>query len=144
MRAIIPLIIIIFFASTGLFAQSKAGKTDTTHQKEYYTCPNHPDVVNHVAGKCSKCGTQLNRSSKEQMKAEVVKSYICPVHMDVTSHDPRKCPKCGRKMNLSSKEQMKAEVTKAYTCPMHPEVALSKDGLCPKCGSTLIEKKKNR
>ena len=142
MRKFIALIIAVLFASSYLVAQSKAGKIDTTHQQEFYTCPKHSDVVSHVAGKCSKCGTQMNRSSKEQMKADVVKSYICPVHMDVTSHDPKKCPKCGRKMNLSSKEQMKGEVTKAYTCPMHPEVALNKDGVCPKCGSALVEKKK--
>jgi len=142
MRKLITLMITIFITSSALLAQSKEGKGDTTHQQEFYVCPHHPDVVSHVAGKCSKCGMQMSRSSKEQMKAEVVKSYICPVHMEVTSHDPKKCPKCGRKMNLSSKEQMKAEVTKAYTCPMHPEVALNKDGVCPKCGTALVEKKK--
>src|SRR5687768_11263375 len=103
MRKFTVLIITVLFATSYLAAQSKAGKVDTTHQREFYTCPNHSDVVSHVAGKCLKCGTQLNRTSKEQMKAEVVKSYICPVHMEVTSHDPRKCPKCGSKMNLSSK-----------------------------------------
>ena len=128
-------------ASSFVFAQTKAGKADTAQHAAYYTCPMHPDVVSLQAGKCPKCGMDLNLTSKEQMKAGVTKSYTCPVHLDVVSHNPGKCPQCGRKMNLSSKEQMKAEVAKVYTCPMHPDVALDKDGVCPKCGKELVEKK---
>jgi len=127
--------------SSSVFAQTKAGKADTTQHATYYTCPMHPDVESLQPGKCPKCGMDLNLSGKEQMKASVTKSYSCPVHLDVASHNPGNCPKCGRKMNLSSKEQMKAEVAKVYTCPMHPDVALDKEGVCPKCGKDLVEKK---
>ena len=133
--------ILLLFISFGAFAQ-KAGKTDTTKHSTFYTCPMHADVHKDKAGKCPKCGMDLQLSTKEQMKSDVVKSYSCPVHLDVTSHDPGKCPKCGKKLNLSAKEQMKAEVAKLYTCPMHPEVALDKDGKCPKCGKDLVEKEK--
>ena len=141
MKNIIILTIAFFIASPALFAQSKAGKTDTTKHATFYTCPKHSDVVSDKPGNCPTCGMELNLSGKEQMKAQVTKNYNCPVHVDVTKHDPGKCLKCGKKLNLSAKEQMKAQVVKLYTCPMHPTVALDKEGKCPKCGTALVEKK---
>ena len=142
MKKIIALTVALFIASSSLFAQTKAGKVDTTQHAAYYTCPTHPEVTSHEPGNCPKCGMALSLSAKEKLKAKTAKNYTCPIHIDVVSHDPGKCPKCGRKMNLSAKEQMKAEVTKIYTCPMHPSVALDKEGNCPKCGTALVEKKK--
>lgn len=141
MKKIIALIAATLVCSPLLFAQSKAGRVDTTKHVAIYSCPMHPEVMSAQPGKCLKCGMQLNLSKKEEMKKHAVKNYACPVHIDVVSHDPGKCPKCGRAMNLSTKEQMKAEVTKLYTCPMHPDVSLNKDGVCPKCGKELVEKK---
>lgn len=141
MKQIFFLAIISLISSSSLFAQAKAGKTDTTKHTTYYTCSMHPDVVSTKPGKCPKCGMDLMLSGKEQIKAATSKSYSCPVHVNVFRHDPGKCPQCGRKLQLSAKEQMKAEVAKVYTCPMHPEVALNKDGVCPKCGMKLVEKK---
>jgi len=142
MKKIIALTVALCIASTALFAQSKAGKVDTSAHAAYYSCLTHPEVTGHKPGKCPKCGMALQLSSKEQMKAETAKNYTCPIHVGVASHNPGKCPKCGRKLNLSAKEQMKAETTKVYTCPMHPSVALDKEGNCPKCGMALVEKKK--
>ena|SRR5664279_2983680 len=145
MKKIIILSITFLIASSAIFAQSKAGKTDTLQRStNYYTCPMHPDYITDKPGSCPKCGMKLNLSLKEEMKASVTKNYTCPVHLDMTSHNPGKCPQCGRKMNLSPKEQMKAEVTKIYTCPMHPDVALDKNGVCPKCGTALVEKKHSK
>ena len=141
MKKIITLAVAFLFAVPVLFAQTKAGKVDTTKHSTYYSCSMHPDIVSTKPGKCPKCGMDLILSGKEQMKAAATKSYRCPVHVDVYSHDRGKCPQCGRKLQLSAKEQMKAEVGKVYTCPMHPEVALNKDGVCPKCGKALVEKK---
>ena len=141
MKKITILVIAFLISSHSLFSQEKAGKKDTTQHAVYYTCPSHPDVMMDKAGKCPKCGMELNLSAKEDFKSKVTKTYTCPVHLDVTSHDPGKCPKCGKKLNLSAKEQMKAEVGKVYTCPMHPNVALDKEGNCPKCGMALVEKK---
>jgi len=142
MKRIIISILILFVAMPVCFAQSKAGKTDTTKHATFYTCPHHSDVVENAPGKCVKCGMALVLSGKEQMKASTTKSYRCAVHVDQISHDAGKCPVCGKKLHLSAKEQMKAEVAKVYTCPMHPQVALDKDGKCPKCGTALVEKKK--
>jgi len=143
MKKLVLLATVLFMASTAIFAQTKAGRIDTTKHESYYTCSMHPDVMSDKAGNCPKCGMKMHLSLKEHMKAEVTKNYNCPVHVEVTSHDPGKCPKCGKKMQLSLKEQMKAEVTRIYTCPMHPEVALDKDGKCPKCGTALVEKKRS-
>jgi len=142
MKKILLMTVAFLISSTVIFAQTKAGRVDTTQHVSYYTCAAHPEVMMKEPGKCPKCGMELSLSKKEQMKANVVKMYNCPVHISVTSHDAGKCPKCGRKLNLSPKEQMKAEVVKLYTCPMHPEVSLDKDGVCPKCGKELVEKKR--
>jgi uncharacterized paraquat-inducible protein A len=132
MKKLIFIVTVILMTTTGLLAQTKAGKVNTTKHTSFYSCPKHYDVTGHEPGKCTKCGMALSLSSKEQMKAAQVKNYTCPVHLDVTTHNPGKCPKCGKKLNLSAKEQMKAEVTKMYTCPMHPELSLDNEGNCPK------------
>lgn len=141
MKKLVIVTISFFIASPVLFAQTKAGKADTTKHATLYICPMHDSIALNKPGNCPICGMKLELSAKEQMKRDVTKNYHCPVHLEVASHDPGKCPKCGLKMNHSSKEQMKAEVTKPYTCPMHPDVALTKDGVCPKCGKALVEKK---
>ena len=64
--------------SSCIFAQSKAGRVDTTQHTSFYTCPKHPGVASHQPGKCSKCGMELNLSTKEKMNASVSKNYTCP------------------------------------------------------------------
>ena len=144
MKKLAFLTVALFITSTCIFAQSKAGKIDTTKHSTFYSCPKHPEVTNHQPGKCPKCGMETTLTTKAQMKARETKNYTCPAHIDVTQHDPGKCPKCGRKLNLTAKEQMKAEVMKLYTCSMHPQVSLDKEGNCPKCGKALVEKKMNK
>lgn len=144
MKKIIIAAISFLVISPAVFAQTKAGKKDTTQHTTYYTCPKHPDVVKTAPGKCPQCGMQLNLSDKEQMKTNATRSYSCPVHVEEKSHHPGKCPQCGKPLNLSPKEQMKAATVKIYTCPMHPEIALNKEGNCPKCGKRLTEKKGNK
>jgi periplasmic mercuric ion binding protein len=65
-----------------------------------YCCSMHPEVKSEKAGKCSKCGMDLNLSVKEKMKTEVMKTYTCPMHADITSDKAGKCSKCG--MDLKS------------------------------------------
>lgn len=143
MKKLVIITILSLSCFASVFAQTKAGRVDTTQHVAYYSCPKHPDMTSHQPGKCPKCGRALSLSSKEQLKASTTKTYRCPVHVYMFSHDPGKCPQCGRKMSLSPKEQMKAEVMKLYTCPMHPDVALDREGKCPKCGAALVEKKRS-
>ena len=66
MKKIIILAIAILINSTAIFAQTKAGRVDTTKHATYYSCPNHPDSVKHQPGKCSICGMELNLSKKRR------------------------------------------------------------------------------
>jgi ssDNA-binding Zn-finger/Zn-ribbon topoisomerase 1 len=140
MKKIIILAIASLLCTPAIFAQSKAGKTDTTQHATFYTCPMHPDVVTDKPGKCPKCGMDLNLSTKEELKAKVAKSYTCPIHADVASDSAGTCPKCGKLLSLSAKEKMKAEAVKIYTCPMHSDVSSKETGKCPKCGMALTAK----
>src|SRR5258707_12340134 len=107
MKKIIVLSIAILIASSGIFAQEKAGKKDTTrHVALYsYACPMHPNFISDKPGKCPKCGMDMALSSKEQFKRDEAKIYTCPTDASVISTQPGKCPKCGK--NLSLKEQFK-------------------------------------
>ena len=68
--------------SVSVFAQ------DTTKQKPAmqkhkmqqvkYSCPMHPDVTSNKPGKCPKCGMDLARSEKKQMKMETAKNQNFP------------------------------------------------------------------
>lgn len=58
MKKIIVLIAALFVIVSGLYAQNKRGKMDSTQQTTY-TCPMHPEVVANKPGKCPKCGMTL-------------------------------------------------------------------------------------
>jgi uncharacterized paraquat-inducible protein A len=125
--------------SVTVFAQEKAGKKDTLKHTKLYTCAMHDSIAMKKPGNCPVCGMKLERSKKEQMKAEVTKNYSCPMHADITSDSPGKCTKCGMNLTLSAKEKMKMEVVKAYSCPMKCEgnKTYDKAGKCPTCGMDL-------
>jgi transcription initiation factor IIE alpha subunit len=95
MKKLVFLSIALAFTSTCIFGQ-KAGKVDTTKHATFYSCPKHPEATGHKPGKCPKCGKKLNLTTKEQMKAEVVKLYTCPMHPEVALDKEGNCPKCGK------------------------------------------------
>ena len=121
--------------SVAVFAQdSTKQKSKMKMEQMQYSCPMHPEVTSKKPGKCSKCGMDLTKSKKEQMKMEVMKMYSCPMHPDVTSDKPGKCSKCG--MDLKEIPAL------AYACPMKGEgdKTYDKPGKCPKCGMDLKAK----
>ena len=85
----------ITILSVSVFAQDT---TKLKTEKVQYTCPMHPEVMMDEFGKCPKCGSDLTKSTKEQMKMDVMKTYTCPMHSDATSNKPDKCPKCSMDM----------------------------------------------
>jgi glutamine amidotransferase PdxT len=108
------LMIIAIAVITSFTAAAQHGKhmpvADTTiKQKAIYSCSMHPEITSNKPGKCSKCGMDLTKSKKEQMKMEVMKMYSCPMHPEVTSDKPGKCSKCG--MDLT-KVKTKAKLKK--------------------------------
>jgi len=92
MKKIIVLTAAILLTISGLYAQNKAGKKDST-QHIVYTCSMHPDVTSDKPGKCPKCNRQLVVDRKGSKQASI--EYTCPMHPDYTSDKPGKCPKCG-------------------------------------------------
>ena len=90
--------------SVGVFAQDKTLQKTKKQKNEnaIFICPVHSDVMMDEFGKCPKCGRDLTKSPKEQMKMEVMKIYTCPMHQDVTSNKPGKCSKCN--MDLKEKK----------------------------------------
>jgi len=140
MKKLILFIIASLMVLPVVFAQGKAGKTDTTTHINLYTCTKHPGVVTDRPGKCPICGMDLNLSQKELLKTQVTRTYTCPIHANVVSDKPGSCPKCGTSLTLSLKERMKADVVGAYVCPMHSDVKSDKPGKCPKCGMALAKK----
>lgn len=143
------LIILSVFMSSSFITFAQSGKvqnkqdTNSTHKRQvtYYNCTMHPEVASNKPGKCPKCDKDLTRSTKEQMKMEVMNKYSCPMHPEVTSDKSGKCPKCDKDLTLSKKEQMKTKVMKVYTCPMHSEYTSNNPGTCPKCDKKLVVKK---
>lgn len=127
-----------------VFAQSKAGKKDTTRNTVFYTCTMHPEVIMKTPGQCPECGMKLTLSKKELMKREVVNNFACPVHTNFVSNKAGNCPACGMTMSLSPKEKMKTGTMTNFTCPMHADVASTTAAKCPQCGMNLTQEKKNR
>ena len=127
--------------TVSVFAQGPAKTPKAKTEKIKYSCPMHADVVSAKEGKCSKCGMDLTKTKKEQMK--MMKTYSCPMKCegDKTYDKEGKCPVC--KMNL--KEKAAASVAKSYSCPMKCEgdKTYDKEGKCPKCGMDLKEKKED-
>jgi hypothetical protein len=68
-----------------------AGLTD-----EYF-CPMHPEVISTEAGKCPKCGMNLEMRTVQRAQApgSTSLSYVCPMHPDQLSDKPGKCSLCG-------------------------------------------------
>lgn len=128
--------------SGAIFAQTKAGKIDTTKHLTIYSCPMHDTVAMKKPGNCPICGMKLQLSKKEEMHMGANKNYTCPIHPTEVSDKPGKCSKCGMNMNLSPKEKNKIGAMNNYICPMDGNITSDKPGKCPNCGMKLTQIKK--
>lgn len=138
----ILLVAVLTIISTTMYAQTKAGRVDTTKHLTLYTCPMHDTVAMKKPGNCPICGMKLQLSKKEEAHMSINKNYTCPIHVAEVSDKPGNCSKCGMKMTLSTKEKMKIGAMNNYTCPMHDTVSSEKPGKCPNCGMKLTQAKK--
>lgn len=81
-------------------AQSAPGVKRIKTAKEVWGCPMDPGVRSDKAGKCPKCGMDLEKMKKASPKpaaGAVKKVYACSM-CHVTSDKPGKCPHCGMDM----------------------------------------------
>ena len=123
MKTLIIVLSVFLAVSTAVSAQSTTKSSKEEAQKTTYTCPMHPNETSMAAGKCSKCGMELVKTTKTQLNSSVKGSqastvieakYICK--MDGTTSDkPGKCSKCGMKMTKQDAQKT------TYACPMHPD-----------------------
>lgn len=134
----ILLMAVLSIITVSTFAQTKAGKKDTTQHTTYYTCPKHNTVAMKQASNCPICGMKLNLTPKEAAHTVNAKNYVCPTHPHELADKPGKCSVCGMSLNLSAKEKAKL----GYACPMHPNEISDKSGKCPNCGMALTPVKK--
>ena len=103
MKQILFVTLAFLLASTSLFAQTKAGRVDTTKHVTYYSCSMHPDVVSTNPGVCPQCKSKLVVDRRGSKQAATV--YTCGMHPDVASATAGKCPVCG--MEMVAKETKK-------------------------------------
>ncbi len=95
-------------ASTAHAHTDKSDKPDRGSDMNHdtpveYTCPMHPEVVQHEPGSCPKCGmflepreTSADSGHEHQPKPQTAAAeYTCPMHPEVVQHEPGSCPKCG-------------------------------------------------
>lgn len=111
-------IIIMVSSLTTTYAQSTS-KTMTqppakTELKDsvYYTCTMHPVVMLDKAGKCPKCGMELDKKTVKMSEVKGEKKtariiYTCSMHPELKADKPGKCPSCG--MELREKKTEKKE-----------------------------------
>ena len=137
MMAALTIVSVSLFAQDSTKQKSKAPKQKMEQMKDSWRMKCEGEKTYDKPGKCPKCGMDLTKSKKEQMKMEVMKTYTCLMHPDVTSDKPGKCTKCG----MALKEKVPAVAV--YSCPMKCEgdKTYDKPGNCPKCGMALKEQK---
>ena len=61
--------------------------------KQSFTCPMHPEVVQSTAGACPKCGMALEPATP--FAATEKTEYTCPMHPEIVRDAPGSCPICG-------------------------------------------------
>jgi len=97
-----------FFCSLGCLEKFKANpakflsqghvaavpSTTVGRAQNQYSCPMHPEILQHGAGSCPKCGMALERTVAASPVLEKTE-YVCPMHPEVVQDAPGSCPICG-------------------------------------------------
>lgn len=103
-----------------------------------YTCPDHPHLVSDKPGRCSECGTLMNRTTKEKMKMELMKVYSCTRHPHVAGKKDGECSECGTQLTPVKKKSQRYFQT-GTGC-----VNLAKSGKCRSCGTDPLHSPKEK
>ncbi len=132
----IILISLFTLASTGALAQNNNSNSKKEQMKmevvKMNTAPNK--ISNNIAA--------TNRSAKEQMKSDLIKSGNTSQSHELVIDKLGNCKNQLTYSNLSPKEQMKLKVMKQNKCIVAGDIAVVKDGKCTSCGKNAIIAKK--
>lgn len=86
-------------------------KTAASSSDASHICPMHPEVRQHGAGFCPKCGMDLE---PETITASPTKTeYTCPMHPEIVRDAPGSCPICGMALEprtVSLEEEINPEL----------------------------------
>ncbi len=103
-----------------------------------YTCPDHPHLVSDKPGRCTECGTLLNRTSKEKMKMEVMGLYACTAHPHVSGKKDAECRECGSTLRLVKQKPVR-KIKAATACENR-----GKSGKCSNCATEPMRTSKEK
>lgn len=100
------------------------------HNKEQYTCPMHPEIVQDKPGNCPKCGMTL-------VPVDAKGEEHTHTHHKNTGH--AKDEHSSYADDIAPVVEMRStQGFHKYTCPMHPQIIQDGSGKCPLCGMTLV------
>jgi hypothetical protein len=103
-----------------------------------YTCPDHPHLVTDKPGRCTECGTLLNRTSKEKMKMQVMGLYACTAHPHVSGKKDAECRECGSTLRLV-KQKAARQTQTPTSCAKR-----AKSGKCSSCATAPMRTSKEK
>lgn len=120
-------------------------------QDAYFTCPMHPAIHAHAAGRCPLCKMRLTPATVKEGEQRRWMAKPAP-QAPTTTPPPRKGssaksqPSASRAPRAAPKKEISPTTSLAspdddeiafYTCPMHPSVKEKAPGSCPICGMDL-------
>jgi hypothetical protein len=126
LAALIPIVVLMLVAVSA--TRDLAGRQTAPSQNPElpplsWTCPMHPDVVEHAKGTCPICRMEL-------APIRLVTSWSCPVHSVVDEGGPGKCPVCRRDL-------AQVTVSLTWTCADRPDIDRLNPGKCPDGSATI-------
>jgi len=62
---------------------------------QLWTCPMHPDILEHEPGTCPICGMDLVPLKADAGNVDQEQLWTCPMHPQILEHEPGQCPICG-------------------------------------------------
>jgi P-type Cu2+ transporter len=109
-------------------------KITIMQNKQQYTCPMHPEIIQDKPGNCPKCGMSLTPITSTQSDS---RSHY-------HAHGKAEKYPVGAKYSSPGINDTTTSGFQKYTCPMHPQIIQDSPGNCPLCGMTLVPLSKAR
>jgi Cu(I)/Ag(I) efflux system membrane fusion protein len=106
-------------ASKHLLHNDHQSHIEKTESATTFSCPMHPSVTSHEAGRCSICGMFLVEQSES---------------MDITDEHQQH-----HEISPMQEAEHAEDPSPLYACPMHPAETSHEEGRCSICGMFLVQ-----